>query len=109
MKERSPVTRRSFIRAVIAAGTAPTLIPSHVLGAEAPSNKITLGVIGVGAQGTQDMVNFLGLKKEVRVTAICDVNQRNIDRAQERIKGAYGSPDVKVYKDLPRVERRQGH
>jgi len=73
MNKIAPVTRRSFMRGILAAAPAPAIIPSHVLGAEAPSNKITLGVIGVGAQGTQDMVHFLGLKEEVRVTAICDI------------------------------------
>ncbi len=108
MRTNQPVPRRSFMRALLAAGTAPSVIPAHVMGAEAPSNKITLGVIGVGAQGTQDMVNFLGLRKEVRVTAICDVNQRNIARARERIKGAYGSPDVRVYKDFRELNADPG-
>ncbi len=47
MNKTAPVPRRSFMRAILAAGTAPAIIPSHVLGAEAPSNKVTLGVIGV--------------------------------------------------------------
>ncbi|MGA2501601.1 MAG: hypothetical protein ABSH20_27995, partial [Tepidisphaeraceae bacterium] len=39
---------------------------------------------------------------DVRVTAICDVNQRNIAKARERINTNYGSPDVKVYADFLR-------
>jgi predicted dehydrogenase len=64
-----------------------------------PSDKINLGVIGVGAQGQGDMQNFLSSGR-VRVTAICDVNQRNIDSARKRITEAYGNSDVKVFADF---------
>ena len=36
----------------------------------------------------------------MRVTAICDVNQRNIARARKVIAEAYGRDDVKVYQDF---------
>jgi predicted dehydrogenase len=60
---------------------------------------MTLGVVGVGAQGHWDMQAFL-THGDVRVTSICDVNQRNIKRAQESISKAYGSTDVKVFSDF---------
>jgi predicted dehydrogenase len=36
----------------------------------------------------------------VRVTAICDVNQRNIAAARQIIGDAYGKPDVRVFADF---------
>ncbi len=87
---------------MLAAGAAPWFVPAHVLGAEgkvAPSNKLNIGVNGVGAQGHGDMRNFLS-QDDVRVTAICDVNQRNITRARKRIAEVYGSEDVKTYADF---------
>jgi predicted dehydrogenase len=87
---------------MLAAGAAPWFVPAHVLGAAGqttPSNKITVGVIGVGAQGTGDMTNFLA-QDDVRVTAICDVNQRRIAIARDRIAKAYGNADVKVFADF---------
>lgn len=95
-------TRREMLRTMLAAATAPWFVPAHVLGAAAgtaPSDKITLGVLGVGAQGQHDMRDFLG-HDDVRVTAICDVNQRNIDSARRAIAERYGSPDVKVLTDF---------
>ncbi len=93
-------TRRSFLKAMLAAKIAPAFVPARLLRAgQAPSNKITLGVIGVGAQGQYDMRNFLGYD-DVRVTAICDVNQRNIASARGLIAEAYGRPDVKVFSDF---------
>ncbi len=95
-------TRRSFLKSMLAAGAAPWFVPAHVLGANGrttPSNKITVGVIGVGSQGQFDMTNFLS-QDDVRVTAICDVNQRRIAGARDRIAKAYGSADVKVHADF---------
>jgi predicted dehydrogenase len=80
---------------------APVLVPARLLaaGSGAPSNQLTLGVIGVGAQGQGDMRNFLN-HDEVRVTAICDVNQRNIANAQRLIAKTYGGAEAKVYADF---------
>jgi predicted dehydrogenase len=90
---------------VLAAGTAPWYVPASVLrGASAPSNKITLGVIGAGAQGTGDMRAFLN-HDEVRVTAICDVNQGNVDRARGHVREKYGSDDVKIFNDFRELNR----
>jgi predicted dehydrogenase len=99
---RSIAARRVFLKTATAAVAAPWIVPSRVLaaaGGTAPSDKITLGVIGVGAQGQGDMRDFL-TNDNVRVTAICDVNQRNIKSAREHIGMAYGKPDVKVYADF---------
>ena len=97
--------RRSFLAQVIATGSAPWVIPAHVLRAQtAPSNKITLGVIGVGAQGTGDMRSFMN-NDGVRVVALCDVNQTNIERAKGHIKTAYGTDDVKVHADFRDLNR----
>jgi predicted dehydrogenase len=86
---------------MLAAGAAPWLIPSRVLGAEgpAPSNKISVGVIGVGAQGQFDLRNFLS-QDDVRVTALCDVNKRNIESAKGHIEKVYGKADVKTFADF---------
>jgi predicted dehydrogenase len=95
-------SRRHFLAAAVAAGVAPWIVPSHVLGRGGqtpPSEKITLGVLGVGDQGKADMGVFLGLP-EVRVVAICDVNQRNIAAAQQNIAQAYGKADVRVFTDF---------
>lgn len=97
-----PTTRRRFLAAAIAAGAAPWIVPSRVLGLDghvAPSNRINLGVLGVGDQGKADMGAFLGLP-DVRVTAICDVNKRNIAAAQSNIERAYGKADARVFSDF---------
>ncbi len=95
-------SRRSFLKTMLAAGAAPLVVPGHVLGANgqtSPANKITVGVIGVGGRGTAEMRNFLGLD-DVRVTTLCDVNQRNLNRARDFVTAAYGTADVKLLSDF---------
>lgn len=95
-------TRRSFLKAALAAGAAPMFAPARVLGAAGqtpPSNKLTVGVIGVGMRGTGELRSLLN-HDDVRVTALCDVNQQNITRARGFISTAYGSDDVRVHSDF---------
>src|SRR5512145_1464636 len=75
------IQRRDFLKGatgVCASVIAiPQIVPSSVFGADgtpAPSERIGLGVIGLGIQGTGNMRAFLG-NKEVRVAAVCDVHQ----------------------------------
>ncbi len=95
-------TRRAFLRSALAAASAPCLIPAAAMGAGgavAPSNKITLGALGVGDQGKRDMLALLN-HDDLRVTAICDVNQRHVSAARRIIADRYGKPDVKVFSDF---------
>ena len=75
-------SRRQFLRRTVAGSVAlaglPQIVPSSVLGlngATAPSNRITVGIIGTGNQGTNDMKQFLR-DDRVQVVAVCDVNKR---------------------------------
>ena len=95
-------TRRSFLKGALAAAAAPWFVSARARGAEgqpAPSSRLSLGVLGVGAQGQWDMRAFLN-HKDVRVAAVCDINKRNLAAASEIIAQAYGSPDVKVVPDF---------
>jgi len=71
------VTRRGFLgrAACGAAGVclAPSFVPASVFGAEAPSNRINVGMIGMGNQSTVDLPAFLE-QPDVQVLAVCDVN-----------------------------------
>lgn len=76
----SGVSRREFL----GAAAAFTIVPRAVLGGPrfvAPSDRITLGCVGVGAQGTRVMMDFLKLP-EVQVIAVCDVNRETSDYSE---------------------------
>ena len=70
------MSRRELLGSVAAAATL-AIIPRHVLGGAgqvSPNEKLTMGCIGLGGQGSQNMVSFLQFP-EVQVTAVCDVNR----------------------------------
>ena len=70
-----PPTRRGFLKGAAAAGVAalvvPAVVPVAVFGANAPSNRITMGCIGLGGMGTRNMRWFLN-RDDVQVLAACD-------------------------------------
>ena len=75
------LSRRDFLSTSILASAAgiafPTIVPSTALGlsgAIAPSNQITIGIIGTGNQGFNDINSFLS-DERVRIVAVCDVNR----------------------------------
>lgn len=77
------LNRRNFLKNAVstAAGaiSLPYIIPSSVLGADgraAAGNQITIGCIGVGGQGTGDMLGFLG-QPDAQVVAVCDVERES--------------------------------
>jgi predicted dehydrogenase len=72
------ISRRAFLGKA-AAATAFTIVPRHALGGPgqvAPSQKTTLACIGVGGQGTINLMNFLDFN-EVQVVAVCDVDRES--------------------------------
>lgn len=85
------LTRRSFLRhgtmAAAAAGF-PAIIPSRVLGAGAPGNRITLGCIGVGRMGQGDMRSVMNLAD---VLAVCDVDANRLGDAKTTIETNYAT------------------
>ena len=88
MNSAPAVTRRQFLRqsstAAVAAFAAPAFVPASVLGragALPPSERITMGFIGVGGQGSGHLLGgawtyvaggYAG-RKDVQVLAVCDV------------------------------------
>ena len=72
------ISRRRFLAGtaeLTCAAAFPYIVPAGVLGgagAVPPSERITMGSIGVGGMGTNNMRAFLS-QPEVRVVAVCDV------------------------------------
>jgi predicted dehydrogenase len=105
MKPLSPVTRRQFLgRTTATLGAAlatPALIPASALGlqgATAPSDRINMGFIGLGGQGTGHLLGGAWTyvaggyisRRDVQVLAVCDVRQERREQAQTRCNQIYG-------------------
>ena len=110
MKTVTPFTRRDLLKkSAIAAAAFPTIIPSSVLGfgpSPAPSDRIGVGCIGVGPQGTGGMRQFLA-QKDARVLAVCDVKEDQLRSACDRVNAVYESKDCAAYKDFRELVARK--
>ncbi|MCH8806135.1 MAG: Gfo/Idh/MocA family oxidoreductase [Planctomycetes bacterium] len=112
MSRSHDTTRRQFLKA--AAATAPYFVASSALGRGlrfAPSERITVGFIGVGNMGGGHLGGFLG-DQEVQVVAICDVDAKKRERARGRVVEHYGaeSPGTfrgcEIYNEYERLLER---
>jgi predicted dehydrogenase len=95
-------TRRQFLATSIAAAAVPMIVPSHVLGragAVAPSNKLTLGVIGIGPRCIYDLTSMLQFA-DVQTVAIADVQASRRDAGKAMVDKHYGNSDCKLYRDF---------
>jgi predicted dehydrogenase len=104
MKSPRMVTRRRFLqqttKALGAALAAPAFIPASVLGRDGtlpPSERITMGFIGIGNQGGGHLLGgnwtyvtggYTG-RNDVQVLAVCDVWRDRRERACQRVNDHY--------------------
>ncbi len=99
-------SRRDFVKrtATVAAGAfvIPQIIPSSALGMGgkmAPSDRIVIGAIGTGSQGTGNMREFLKLKNGVQFVALCDVDSDHLANAKNVVDQANKNSDCRTYGD----------
>ena len=98
------LSRKDFLRAGAAAWTAGAfnIVPSTVFGANAPSNRINMALVGCGGQGCADMGGFLGFG-DVVFRAVCDVNKKKTEKAKKTVDDRNGNTDCKEYEDFREV------
>lgn len=100
-------TRRSFLKEMgTLVGTAlafPSIVPARVLGQNAPSNRITLGCIGMAGQGVMaNLRNFLN-HPDAQVVAVCDAFQSRANKAGAQVDQEYGTQGCRIYQDFRKV------
>lgn len=70
-----------------------------------PSERIVMGCIGVGGQGTRGMSGGIWVQQQggflgfpgIHVAAVCDVDRRHRDRARDIVNKHYGNRDCATY------------
>jgi predicted dehydrogenase len=62
------------VKAAVGSVLAPAIVPASVLGADAPSNRIHVALIGAGNQSRVDLPGVMRYG-DVQVVAVCDVNR----------------------------------
>jgi len=97
--------RRHFMKScswMAGAAALPTIISTRALGLGndiAPSNKITVGCIGVGGMGVSNMKKFLELK-DAQVVAVCDVSLDKRANAKRLVDEKYGDSGCESIEDF---------
>ena len=84
------LSRRSFLKSasVASLATAVPVVWSSATAADKPSERLTVGVIGVGTMGRGHLGGLLG-NAGVKVVAVCDVVKERIDAAMEMVSKRY--------------------
>jgi len=128
---RKEMTRRAFLRAAASAVAVPYMITSSAPGADgtraggkgrtAPSERVNMGFIGLGGQGTGHLLGGAWTyvpggyiaRDDVQVVAVCDVRSERRTHARKRCNEIYAErfdrPDydgVKAYNDFREVLAR---
>jgi len=106
------ITRRTLLKGttglIASAVAVPNIIPSSVLGRSgtvAPSERLTMGGIGLGGQGMHNLRNFLTCN-DLRILAVCDVDTKHRIRAKQTVDSAYGNKDCAAYNDFREILTR---
>ncbi len=87
-------SRRAFLKTTGAAALAPWVVPASALGADgttAPSNRITLGFIGIGFMGQRHHLSRFVNYPEAQVLAVCDVDRWRREHGQTTVETAYAA------------------
>src|SRR5205809_4944086 len=105
----SGISRRRFLATTGVALAAPAFVPASALGRAdnaAPSERISLGVVGWGMQGPGNTEAFLQ-EKNCHVVAACDLDKNHLDAALNKINGHYQNKDCKAYHDFREMMARK--
>ena len=87
------VTRRDFVKAAGTAFAMPAIVPASALGRQGgkpPSERITMGVIGVGFQA-RGHLGLLIRHPDVKVLAVCEVDRTRRENAKKMAEEWYSA------------------
>jgi len=82
------ISRRAFLQST----AAFAIVPASVFARPAPSDKLTLGLIGLGSMGLRHVKGFL-LEQDCRITHVCDVDSVRVKAAADLIDQTYGNAE----------------
>jgi predicted dehydrogenase len=95
-------SRRVFLKKAVTVASAPFLCAYPVWGDEkrpAPSNRITMGLIGLGSMGMRHIEGFLQ-EDDCQILGVCDVDAARRLAAVESVNKHYDNNDCVGYNDF---------
>jgi len=97
MEQRELMDRRGFLRRTAATAVVPSVAPAQAR--PAPSDRVVLGLIGVGVRGRDHHLRKLVGNPRAEIAAICDVDRNHADLAAQ-IAGGSQTKRPRVYYDF---------
>jgi len=106
-------TRRNFLKNTLKGAGAlalinfPTIVPAHVLGKYAPSNRINIGAIGNGRISRGHDMPGVWKYDQARIIAVCDLDRNRVTSAQKLVNDYYSKKTGKPYDGVKTYEDYQ--
>ena len=94
------MNRRQFLTQAGLLAAAPLILPRRLLGADAPSRKIGIGMIGMGRQAYNANLQPFLKSPDCTVTAVCDVDAWRLEKGLQAVDKHYGKKVAKGYRDF---------
>jgi len=101
-------SRRQFLASSAAAISVPFFVPARSLGLQdkvAPSERITVGVIGTGGRGV-GLINMFLNERDVEILAVCDVDARHLQNGLQAVQKRAGK-ECATYRDFRQLLERK--
>jgi predicted dehydrogenase len=102
------ISRKRFLGGVASALTVPYFIPARALGrdgAVAPSNRVGVGVIGLGDRGNYHL-SVLSAFKEAQVVSVCDVRGGQAEKVCRGFREKTGTTGCVATQDFREILAR---
>ena len=106
MAHEKKMSRRRFLTSTASALTIPYIIPSSILGKDAPSKRVTVGIIGLGDRGGQHVQEFTRIGS-AEILAVCDPFRSSGEQAKNTVNAWTGRKDCVAYQDFRHILERQ--
>ena len=107
-KKKPGISRRSYLKNTLVGSigmmTLPSIVPAHVLGKDAPSNRIQIGQIGFGRIARDHDLPDTIRYNNAHVMAVCDVDRKRKEDGKQWIEQWYAEQrdkkvEVEMYED----------
>ena len=113
------LSRRVFLKVSLASAAGgiacPSIVPSSVFGANAPSNRIHVGQIGCGRIANDMDIPGVLRQDIARIVAVCDLDSKRLQMAKDRVENYYAKKSgsdqalsVKAYGDYRELLKDPG-
>jgi len=101
LSSKEGIGRRRFIKGMATAVATPICISASALGGVgtvAPSNRISMGLIGCGGHGTEWNLDRMFANEDQQVVAVCDVDSTHMANAEKKVNKYYSEKFGRDYR-----------